>query len=295
MYVPLDQVYIDKVLAGDSSAFAVLVERHKNKVFNICIKIIRNPQTAEELAQDVFLKAFEKLETFKNEAKFSTWLFRIAYNMSISENRKSRPESVQDPELYLESFEDDHLIDLIEAEALEAREKRLRSAIGLLDGEQQLLLQLYYDQDLPISEVSQITQLSPSNVKVKLHRTRQRLYEIMQGLTLHLIKPDHMTDKDQKLKELLQGNFDEAHLSSDFTKKLMHKIEGENTAPERVAFEYTPVISRLGWTIIAAFLLFVFYLGFTGDGSSERTLPSYLPDWQLDFRFCNHQLPCLPF
>ena len=183
MYVPLDQVYIDKVLAGDSSAFAVLVERHKNKVFNICIKIIRNPQTAEELAQDVFLKAFEKLETFKNEAKFSTWLFRIAYNMSISENRKSRPESVQDPEHYLDSFEDDHLIDLIEAEAHEAREKRLRSAIGLLDGEQQLLLQLYYDQDLPISEVSQITQLSPSNVKVKLHRTRQRLYEIMQGLT----------------------------------------------------------------------------------------------------------------
>ena len=104
-----------------------------------------------------------------------------------------------------------------------------------------------------------------------------------------------MTDKDQKLKELLQGNFDEAHLSSDFTKNLMHKIEGENTAPERVAFEYTPVISRLGWTIIAAFLLFVFYLGFTGDGSSERTLPSYLPDWQLDFSILQSPIALFAF
>jgi RNA polymerase sigma factor (sigma-70 family) len=178
-----DQFYIDKVLAGDSSAFAVLVERHKNNVFNICIKILENREEAEEVAQDTFLKVFEKLNTFKKEAKFSTWLFRIAYNMSISQRRKTKVVQLEVDDYFMESYAEDDLVESLNIESIELREAELKSAIARLDNEQQLLLQLYYDKDLSIIEVAKITNLTESNVKVKIHRARKKLFKLMETTT----------------------------------------------------------------------------------------------------------------
>jgi RNA polymerase sigma factor (sigma-70 family) len=175
-----DQFYIEKVLAGDSSAFAVLVERHKNNVFNICIKILRNKEEAEEVAQDTFLKVFEKLNTFKKEAKFSTWLFRIAYNMSISQQRKSKAKQLDIDDYFIETYSEDEMINILDLETIEERERKLKSAISNLDAEQELLLQLYYDKNMSVIDVAKITNLSESNVKVKIHRARQRLFKLMQ-------------------------------------------------------------------------------------------------------------------
>jgi len=180
MLNPSDQICVDKVLAGDSSAFAVLVERHKNNVFNICVKILGSREEAEEVAQDTFLKVYEKLDTFKKESKFSTWLFRIAYNMSISQQRKTKHNHSEIDDYQLENFTEDDLVDQLHLELKEEREKRLKSAIQKLDGEQQLLLQLYYDKEMSVVQVAEITELSESNVKVKIHRTRQRLFKLMQ-------------------------------------------------------------------------------------------------------------------
>jgi len=175
-----DQFYIDKVLAGDSSAFAVLVERHKNNVFNICIKILRNREEAEEVAQDTFLKIFEKLGSFKKEAKFSTWLFRIAYNTSISQQRKSKVKQLDIDHSTVETYSEDAFLESLNLESIEEREGKLKSAIAKLDNEQQLLLQLYYDKDMSIIDMAKITRLSESNIKVKIHRARQRLFKLMQ-------------------------------------------------------------------------------------------------------------------
>tara|TARA_Y100000385_G_scaffold273218_1_gene314877 strand:+ start:228 stop:794 length:567 start_codon:yes stop_codon:yes gene_type:complete len=178
-----DQFYIEKVLAGDSSAFAVLVERYKNNVFNICVKILRNKEEAEEAAQDTFLKVFEKLNTFKKEAKFSTWLFRIAYNMSISRQRKSKAKKLAIDDYFIDTHSEDELIVKLNLEFIEERERKLKSAISKLEGEQQLLLQLYYDKDMSVIDVAKITNLSESNVKVKIYRARQRLFKMMQTRT----------------------------------------------------------------------------------------------------------------
>lgn len=181
MLKPVDQFYIDKVLAGDSSAFAVLVERHKNNVFNICIKILQNREEAEEVAQDTFLKVYEKLSTFKKEAKFSTWLFRIAYNTSISQQRKTKTNKLDIDDSYIETSAEDELIEKLNLESIEERERSLKSAIAKLEAEQQLLLQLYYDKDMSVVDIAKITNLSESNVKVKIHRARQRLLKLMQS------------------------------------------------------------------------------------------------------------------
>ncbi len=179
MQQPDDQFYIDKVLAGDSSAFAVLVERHKNNVFNICLKILSKREEAEEVAQDTFLKVYEKLDSFKQEAKFSTWLYRIAYNTSISHQRKAKPKPMEIRDYILDSYTEDDLIEKLETEPKEGREKQLKFALAKLEPEQHLLLQLYYDKDMPVSEVAQITNLSESNVKVKIYRARQKLFTLM--------------------------------------------------------------------------------------------------------------------
>lgn len=180
MFKREDQFYIKKVLAGDSSAFAVLVDRHKNDVFNICVKILRNKEEAEEVAQDTFLKVFEKLNTFKEEAKFSTWLYRIAFNTSISQQRKSKTKQLDTDDYFIEMYLEDELINKLNLETIEERERMLKFAISKLNGEQQLLLQLYYDKDISVIDVSKITNLSQSNVKVKIHRARQKLFQLMQ-------------------------------------------------------------------------------------------------------------------
>ncbi len=175
-----DQFYIKKVLAGDSSAFAVLVDRHKNNVFNICIKILCNKEEAEEVAQDTFLKVYDKLNTFKEEAKFSTWLYRIAFNTSISQQRKNKAKHFNTDDYIIEMYSEDDLIEQLNIETIEERERQLKLAISKLDGEQQLLLELYYDKDISVIEVAKITNLSQSNVKVKIHRARQKLFQLMQ-------------------------------------------------------------------------------------------------------------------
>ena len=96
-----DQYYIQKVKAGEADAFRFLVERHKTIVFNIVLQVTRNNEDTEEVAQDVFLKAYQSINSFKGDSKFSTWLYRISYNMAVSKVRKKKLpiSSVDDYEL----------------------------------------------------------------------------------------------------------------------------------------------------------------------------------------------------
>ena len=157
MFKKKDQFYIKKVLAGDSSTFAVLVDRHKNDVFNICAKILRNKEEAEEVAQD----------TFKLEAKFSTWLYRIAFNTSISQQRKSKTKQLEGDDYFIEMYSEDELINKLNLDTIEERERKLKFAISKLNSEQQLLLELYYDKEISVIDEAKITNLIESNVKVK--------------------------------------------------------------------------------------------------------------------------------
>jgi RNA polymerase sigma factor (sigma-70 family) len=114
------------------------------------------------------------------EAKFSSWLFRIAYNMSISQQRKSKVKNLYLDDYTIETYSEDELIETLNQESVEEREKKLKSAIGKLVPEQQLLLELFYDKEMSIIDVAKITDLSESNVKVKIHRARKKLFNLIQ-------------------------------------------------------------------------------------------------------------------
>ena len=172
-----DSYYITSILAGNISDFSILVDKYKDMVYTIAYRIIGNHEDAEELAQDVFVKAYNSLKDFKGKSKFSTWLYSITYNSSISKVRKKRIESVSlndhdnaHYEIIDNVYEQFYNFDKVPVELL-------KQALDELNPVDKSILTLYYQDDKPVKEISNITGLTDSNVKVKLHRSRQKLFQ----------------------------------------------------------------------------------------------------------------------
>ena len=177
-----DNDYIGRVLNGDVAAYASLVAKHKNLVFSIVLKIVNNREDAEEISQDVFLKAYQSLNTFERKSKFSTWLYRIAYNAAISKTRKKRVEMVAIEETVITNYSTDQIGRNMNELEENDRQLILEKALLRLPKKDNLLITLFYKNKNSIEDISDITGLSVSNVKVRLHRIRKKLYEEMNGL-----------------------------------------------------------------------------------------------------------------
>lgn len=174
-----DLYFIAEVKKGNSEAFKYLVERHKDMVFTIVLRIVRSKEDAEELAQDVFIKAYQSINSFKGKSKFSTWLYRIAYNISISHTRKKKYDTVDIDENLLtdqEIFETyNEFINYEESE----KKVILNEAISLLSENEGLIITLYYIEERSVQDIEEITGLSKSNIKIKLFRSRKKLFSIL--------------------------------------------------------------------------------------------------------------------
>lgn len=175
-----DIVYIEQILGGNSNAFSFIVDRHKNKAFNLAFRICGNHEEAEEIAQDSFLKAYRSLRSFKMKSSFATWFYRIVYNTAIS-NVRIKKKGI----LSLEDFPAD-ATDFIgsntseeEAEA-EYRNSLINFALQKINGEERGLISLYYYEEMSTEEISDVTGISKSNIKVKLFRARQKMLEIIE-------------------------------------------------------------------------------------------------------------------
>lgn len=177
-----DIFYIQAVRKGDVSAFAVLIEKYQSMVYSLALKLLKNTEDAEEMAQDTFIKAFQKLDMYEGKSKYSTWLYSITYNACISELRKRR--------IHFSSLEDQHFSDQDEMKMhsyfsenkKEDQERYLTIALGKLPEDDQVLVILYYYENQSMDEISMITGLTVSNIKVKIHRARKRMYELLHEL-----------------------------------------------------------------------------------------------------------------
>jgi len=170
-----DNHYIELVLNGDVSAYAMLVSKYKNLVFSIALKILNNREDAEEVAQDCFLKVFQALKTFEKKSKFSTWLYRIVYNAAISRTRKKRLEMVPMDDYVIHNYSEDEITGGIDELDPEEKKEMIDLAMKRLTDDENLLITLFYKGENSIEDISQITGLTMSNVKVRLHRIRKKL------------------------------------------------------------------------------------------------------------------------
>ena len=171
-----DTYYIEKVLKGQTSYFSYIVERYKDIVFSIALKVLKNREDAEELAQESFIKAFKSLNTFKGKAKFSTWIYRITYNTCISEVRKKRMRFTSTDDIQIQDEAEEMNLEGIPEEN---REMIVKAALEKLPEDEYMLVLLYYFEEQSVDEIKSITGLTESNVKVKLHRARKKLYTIL--------------------------------------------------------------------------------------------------------------------
>ena len=174
-----DQLNINKVINGNSNAFANLVDNYKNMVFSLAFKMTKNREEAEEVSQDTFIKAYKNLKNFKGDSKFSTWLYRIAYHACLDNLKKNKKHNT--------SFEINEVtfnqIKSVE-DTLQTIERKERAQIlddcllQLQDDERSLIWMFYYEE-LSLKEIIEVTSMSEANIKVKLHRARKKLLTIV--------------------------------------------------------------------------------------------------------------------
>lgn len=174
--------YIRRIQNGETELFALFLDRYSRSLYTLIIQIVSSPEDAEELLQDVFLKAFQTLGRFQGNSNFSTWLYRIAYNSAISFTRKrKRPECAYIEERVIDNVPDDDADQIMVMSDSDEQIARLTTAIEQLNVEEKALITLFYYEEKPIEEIALILGLTATNVKVRLHRTRKKLYVLMKG------------------------------------------------------------------------------------------------------------------
>lgn len=174
-----DQHYIDKILQGETNAFAVLVDRYKDMIFTLALKMVKNREESEEVAQDTFIKIYNSLNKFKGDSKFSTWIYKIAYNSCLDRLKKNKKEDLK---ISIDEFSA-HLIKTMDnaLSALEDKERKqtIQNCLNLLPSEENFLLTLFYFEDQNLEEIGKIMSITANNVKIKLFRSRQKLAVIL--------------------------------------------------------------------------------------------------------------------
>jgi RNA polymerase sigma factor (sigma-70 family) len=161
---------IDRILAGEQQLYAELVNRYKSYAYTIALKILENKPEAEEAAQDAFIKAYHHLKSFNRESKFSTWLYRIAFNTAVSYKRK-RKGTFQSIENVIVEYgqEGEGMLERSD------KKKFINQAMSKLNEADRLALNLYYLQEFSLEEIAEITSMQANTVKVRVHRARLRL------------------------------------------------------------------------------------------------------------------------
>ena len=171
---------IKEILNGKTEQYEYFLDRYGQQVFVLVDRIVSCQEDAEELTQDVFLKAFQQLSSFKAESSFSTWIYRIATNIAISAVRKKRNDVLRLDDSVFANLSDTQVDAALEDESEEQME-RLQQAMNQLEADERALITLYYLEEKPLAEVAFILGLTEGNAKVKLHRIRKKLYVLIKN------------------------------------------------------------------------------------------------------------------
>jgi RNA polymerase sigma factor (sigma-70 family) len=169
---------IERLKGGDKEAFSPLVDAYKDMVYTVCLRMLGSEADAQEAAQDVFVKAFRSIASFQAKAKFSTWLYRIAYNQCISVIRK-KVKMIDLVDDVPEGEVDEGELNGMDKISAEERSKYLKLAIESLAETDAVVVTLFYYDQLSLEEIAEITGLSNSNIRIKLHRSRKKMYKVI--------------------------------------------------------------------------------------------------------------------
>ena len=178
---PPDIEIISQVLEGDHNAYAMLVERYKSYVFTLVLRFVKSREDAEEVSQDIFIKAYRSLADFRGSAKFSTWLYTVVNTTCITFLRKKKLEvhSLDNEKVFEMADSKDSGFSANQVEQ-KSRVGMVNQAIALLNPDDAEIITLFYKNEQSLEEIGQILGLEANTAKVRLHRARARLKEKME-------------------------------------------------------------------------------------------------------------------
>ena len=183
-----ERVYVEKVLSGNTSAFAYFVNTYQEMAVNIAYRICENMQDAEDVVQESFVKAYKNLHTFRLESKFSTWLYRIVFNTAVTFTKAKM--WVVDDEVETVAHDVSSELDTTSQIELNETSEIVSHVLSKMPKAYGLTLTLFYLEDHSVKEVAEITGLNNSNVKVMLFRARKMFKELMEKTYPELYKEE---------------------------------------------------------------------------------------------------------
>lgn len=190
MNPPSDQSLIDQTLAGRREAFGLLVERYQHRLYHGLLHVLGSAEDAQDVAQDAFVNAFEKLASFKGQAAFYSWLFRIALNAGVSAKRKTRRMTVsveaRREAAGLEPADDDPSNEPSHAMHVSDRQRLVRQALSELSEEFRTALVLKEMDGMSYEEIATVVDVPLGTVRSRIHRARMEMRAKL-GL---LLKPE---------------------------------------------------------------------------------------------------------
>ena len=162
--------YVRQVLAGDKQAYMHIINTYKNPLYATILRMTKNPQTAQDLLQEAFIKVYEQLGKYDQKGTFKSWLYRVAINHCLDQFRKKR--------IQLEQVKDTHLVSDTTPEVVflkKEKSRELEQLVNALPEDERLILLLRYANELSYGEISETLCISLANVRNKLHRAKKKL------------------------------------------------------------------------------------------------------------------------
>lgn len=167
---------IEEIKKGDTNKFSYFVNEYGYRIFRVVNHIVSSKEDAEELTQDVFVKAFRNINKYRGEAGFATWIYKIAYTTSISFVRKKRQEVNFINEEMIESISDSEVEERFNYYEEENKIELISKAIGILNADEKFIVSMFYYENKSMDDISKVLDISVANVKVRLFRIRKKMY-----------------------------------------------------------------------------------------------------------------------
>jgi len=163
------------VLSNDTLLFEVLYDRFSHVVYNKCLGFSKSTDEAQDLTQDIFLKLFVKLSTFKGKSKFSTWLYAFTYNHCVNYVNRNTAKKIEKKSVGTENLEESYDEQEDETSIYQLKVEKLKQALERISPEEKMILLLKYQDLMSIKELQGIFDIGESAVKMRLKRAKEKL------------------------------------------------------------------------------------------------------------------------
>jgi RNA polymerase sigma-70 factor (ECF subfamily) len=175
----MDTHYINEVLKGNTNAFGYFIRTYQNKAFGVAVSIVKREDDAKDVVQDSFITAYSSLTSFRNDAKFSTWFYRIVVNTALQFIKKEKRKDEVVGEYSITDNEKTAFNNAIGQLQKEDLKNLIKRVFEKIPAKEALILQLYYIDNQSIVEIEEITAFTKANVKVLLYRGRRSFYKML--------------------------------------------------------------------------------------------------------------------